>query len=394
MYNKKLYDILKIAKTNVPFYSQLEGINETDLSTFPIIDREMILDNPYGFINEKYTMFDIKQMLCFRTSGTSAGHPLEIYWKQDDYIRSSYCIWKLRSEWYDIHINDKYVCFHTYLYTWNKASEDEQLYLTSKNHLSLNVSNLTEAKIGIFCSVIEKYKPTWIQFIPSIALKFVDYMKKHNIKAFQSVKYIEYNGETLMDSTRQYVDNFFGVKSANLYGSMEVNAIAYECPHHNMVIVEKNVLVDDRCGKILVTSLQNTVFPLIRYDLGDQVEMQSAECHCGGNMVISKIYGRTTSSIQIGETTLTEAFAAYCMDIINGKLCNVIQQYQFFRSNDCWKLKIYVLPKFKGWYNEIIHQTMTTLEYYKIFMNIEHLEITYQPIFNSKKKSTIFDFGL
>ena len=133
MYNNKIYSILRYAKTNVPFYAQMKEIDDTNLSTFPIVNRDLILRDPQAFISSEYTKFDIKQMLCFRTSGTSTGHPLEIYWKQEDYIRSSYYIWKLRNEWYDIRISDKYVCFHTYLYSGNKALTNEDFCFTSRN---------------------------------------------------------------------------------------------------------------------------------------------------------------------------------------------------------------------------------------------------------------------
>ena len=218
-------------------------------------------------------------------------------------------------------------------------------------------------------------------------------MKKHNIKAFPSVRYIEYNGETLMDSVRHYIDDFFRVKSANLYGSMEVNAIAYECPHHNMIILDNNVLLDNHCGTVLVTSLQNTVSPLIRYDLGDRIELNSARCQCGGDKMISKVYGRSTSSIQIGDTVLTEAFVGYCIDVINGRLCNIIQQYQFFWSDSCWKLKVYVLPKFKGWHEEIKRVIVENMKNNGVSLAEDRVQIIYEPIFSPGKKFLIFDFG-
>ena len=392
-HDEKLKNILTIAKTYVPYYIPLENIDETNLNTFPIITREKILEKKTVFISNKYTMYDVKQMLCFRTSGTSTSQPLEFYWKQEDYLRSSYCIWKLRKKWYNININDKYVCFHTDTYSWNKAYSEEQPYIITQNNLSLNVRNLNEDKLKKFCLIIEKYKPRWIQFIPSIALKFVEYMTKNHIKPFKSVEYIEYNGETLMNSTRKNIDEFFGVKSANLYGSMEVNAIAYECPHHNMIVIKDNVFIEANFGKIFVTSLQNTVFPFIRYDLGDQIEMLPATCRCGdGNEIISKIYGRTTSTIQIEKFSLTEAFAAYCIDIINGRLCNIIQQYQFIKLNGCWCLQLYVLPKFLGWEEAIIQTTLEILKNKKIYLNKQNIIIVYKPIFNSNKKATIFNF--
>ena len=135
MHNDKLHYALKSAKLNVPFYAHKDEISETDLSSFPIIDKNMLLNKPHDFISSAYTKFDIKQMLCLRTSGTSTGHPLEIYWNQNDYIRSSICIWKLRRKWYNIRVDDRYVCFHTFFYSWNRASDKEKAVITSKNNL-------------------------------------------------------------------------------------------------------------------------------------------------------------------------------------------------------------------------------------------------------------------
>ncbi len=42
----------------------------------------------------------------------------------------------------------------------------------------------------------------------------------------------------------------------------------------------------------VLTNLANTVQPLIRYDLGDQVTMQTERCMCGSPLPVIEVQGR------------------------------------------------------------------------------------------------------
>lgn len=388
----KIRSLLEIAIKKVPYYSYLQSYDEYyELTKFPVITRDILSNENVNFINSDY-IHDLKQMICLRTSGTSTGHPMEIYWKSDDYIKSSKSIWKYRKKWYDISPFDTYICFHTYMYYGNRV-EKNQLYFYHKNYLSLNAHELDDNRLRDYCNLIKKYKPKWIQFIPNIALKFVTYMEKNNINPFESVEYIEYNGETLSDAIRQRVDNFFNVKSANLYGSIETNSIAYECPHHNIVFMNENIWVESINGKIYITNLHNTVMPLIRYDLGDRIELIPNKCSCSNSpFSITKIYGRNTDGIRIGNTFVTESLAGYCIDYANGNLCNSIQQYQFIRKNNMWNLVLYIAPKFNGWQETIKSEIIAIMKIQKIYIKRENIIFVNHEIPYANKKFNVFNY--
>lgn len=390
----RLKNILNIARKNVPYYKYMSSIHERDckLDDFPILNRSVLSQESFRFLNAEYSMYDVKYMVCQRTSGTSTGYPLNIYWKNEDYIRSSYYIWKYRKKWYDINPMDKYVCFHTYSYLRNRAEKSKDI-IYGTNYISLNICDVTDDVLAYYCMIIDQYKPKWIQFIPHIALMLVNYMKKNDIEPVSTLKYIEYNGETLSDSIREQVDGFFNIQSANLYGSIETNAIAFECPHRNMVIISDNVYVESVGNKSYVTNLHNTVMPLIRYDLEDEVLITKKGCNCSkGDFVISKIFGRKTNEIQIGSYYVTEAKAGYCVDLINGNLCNCIQQFQFIKdvSAGSWMLLFYILPKFNGWKDAIISETNKIFNLHHISISKENILFTNREINVNGKKFSVF----
>ena len=129
---------------------------------------------------------------------------------------------------------------------------------------------------------------------PSLILKMIDVFENYNLKPFPTLKYIELNGEVVTEFAKKRIKSFFNIPIANMYGANEVNGIALECPNGHMHILEQNVFVDIRKDNhnnntILVTSLKNTVTPIINYDLGDLVELDYIDCKCGERGRIVKI---------------------------------------------------------------------------------------------------------
>ena len=111
-------------------------------------------------------------------------------------------------------------------------------------------------------------------------------------------------GETLSPAVRAHIERALGAVVRNSYGASEFLSMGWECAHGQMhlnadwVILEP---VDEHhrpvpaghaaCG-VLLTNLANTVQPLIRYDLGDQVTLQAGRCGCGSPLPVMVVRGR------------------------------------------------------------------------------------------------------
>ena len=105
------------------------------------------------------------------------------------------------------------------------------------------ISILDDRKEQIYEDILS-YDPEWMIVQPSIALLLVDLAKKYN-RTPENLRYIEFTGEYLEPKVRRRVETVFDCRTANQYGTKEVNSIAYECPEGNLHILSQNVYVEN-----------------------------------------------------------------------------------------------------------------------------------------------------
>ncbi len=118
-----------------------------------------------------------------------------------------------------------------------------------------------------------------------------------------SLRCIFTGGEVLEDSIRERARHLLGVEIRDNYGSTE-GFIAWQCPagsyhinaeHMAVEIVDENGshVAPGQMGRILVTTLENRLMPLIRYEIGDYAIASNAVCSCGRTLpVMGKVIGR------------------------------------------------------------------------------------------------------
>jgi phenylacetate-CoA ligase len=120
------------------------------------------------------------------------------------------------------------------------------------------------------------------------------------------------SAQTLPDSSRRLIEDAFGCRVFDKYGSREFSGIAYECDAHNgHHVVAEGYIVEilrdgvpvapGEVGEIVITDLNNTCLPFIRYRLGDlgTAVDPSFACSCGrGLPLVGNIEGRVQSIIQ------------------------------------------------------------------------------------------------
>ena len=118
-----------------------------------------------------------------------------------------------------------------------------------------------------------------------------------------SLRRVFSGSEVLDDSVRGRVRDVFGVDVSDNYGSSEA-FLAWQCPAGSYHVNSEHVLleiVDDagrpvapgRLGRVLVTTLENFLMPLVRYEIGDHAVAADGECACGRTLpLIGRVVGR------------------------------------------------------------------------------------------------------
>jgi phenylacetate-CoA ligase len=119
-------------------------------------------------------------------------------------------------------------------------------------------------------------------------------------------------GMELADQNRSLIERAFGRRINNIYAAVEVGPIAWECPAatgplHLNDDVQITEFVDDEgrpvpegeAGEVVVTQLNCTAQPLLRYRMGDIACVLPETCVCGRNLTrLRHVYGRSTHVIR------------------------------------------------------------------------------------------------
>ncbi len=118
-------------------------------------------------------------------------------------------------------------------------------------------------------------------------------------------------GEAFSPALRRFVQSAFGCPVADSYGASEFLSLASECRlgglhlNSDWAILES---VDERGRALppgvagattLLTNLANHVQPLIRYDLGDRVTLDSQVCPCGSHLPRIDVQGRVDDTLRL-----------------------------------------------------------------------------------------------
>jgi len=179
------------------------------------------------------------------------------------------------------------------------------------------------------------YKANAIITIPSVLLSIAEYVETHNIDLV--IKKVSTGGEHLFKEAKDYLHKVLGVEkfASTGYTTNETGAIGYQCEymsggeHHvhedlhyvEILDIETNeTITDSTIGKIVVTNLQRTLMPTIRYEVGDVGRWVEKECQCGRKTRILELLGRNDDIVIIGGGNITPdviSSAIYKFDILS-----------------------------------------------------------------------------
>jgi len=162
--------------------------------------------------------------------------------------------------------------------------------------------------LDALCAELDAFGPTVLATYPSAAVMLAQARHAGRLKA--SPREIWTGGERLSLAARAFVHRSFGCPIANSYGCSEFLSLAFECRLGVMHLNSDWAILEPVDGQgravppgepgvtTLLTNLANTVQPLIRYDLGDQVSLLG-ECACGSHLPAIEVGGRDDDMLRL-----------------------------------------------------------------------------------------------
>ena len=368
----KLEQMLKYVSEHNDFYKKRikeYGIsNPLDITQWPVLTRKELQENRYNMFSDGYESKYFFQQLHRQTSSGSSGIPINVYWDFNNLYASNLSLWRKRKKYYSIKPNDKYVIFNLFFFD-SDITQEESLYYDKSipNVMLVNISLVHKNdKYTELLDIIEKYQPIWLYIQPYILSRIIDAYQENNMSPPNTIKYIELYGEMVPPSLIERASSIFKVPIANMYGSEEMNGIAYECQNNHLHVLEDNVLVE--ClynenvvsfgeGESIITNLNNYAMPLIRYNQGDIISISKLKKICNydkNTVVINSIKGRKYDEIELKNgyvinTFLLQEIIAEVNNQCNDLIC--AYRYIYIKSENI--LKCIISVKNNNWYNSV-----------------------------------------
>lgn len=143
-----------------------------------------------------------------------------------------------------------------------------------------------------------RFAPAYLYGYPSVISEMVEHWQMHDIPR-PAIKGVVLTAERVPPSLVQDISEVLRCSVIREYGCSECDIIAFDCPAGRYHVASDHVIVESvdeegGVGDALVTDLDNTLTPLIRYRLGDRIRLATESCPCGRTSpVIATIEGRT-----------------------------------------------------------------------------------------------------
>ena len=248
---------------------------------------------------------------------------------------------------------------------WSKPSSKLKDILF--NHYKYPAYKLTEKKEFLhLVAQIKKEKYQCIEGYTTAIYLLADYIAQNNIEMAQCQMVLT-TAETLQDFQRGVIRENLG-PIYDFYGCSEIEGIANECRFcGNYHVMDPRVIVElddqavnlDGSRPIIVTELDNTVMPFIRYRIGD-LAIPAHNIDCPVNFTaLTSISGRTSDIIAVpggGNLVVASFFGAALLK----KLEKKITQYQVEKiSPDKIILNLAVSNQYKKADETLINQYLS-----------------------------------
>jgi phenylacetate-CoA ligase len=155
---------------------------------------------------------------------------------------------------------------------------------------------------------LEQFAPVYIDSYPSAIFALAQHSDARANPSRVHPRAIVTSSETLLEHQRRTIEQAFGCRVHDQYGSAEMVVFASECErgtlhlHPEYGITEvlshgKDALVGEP-GELICTGFQNWAMPLIRYEIGDTAIRNDMTCSCGRHFPSLKtVLGRIDDTI-------------------------------------------------------------------------------------------------
>jgi phenylacetate-CoA ligase len=314
----KLQKTVTYAYKYTSYYQQLfdrVGFRPDDLChdpdsfrKIPFLTKDLIRENFDALLTTEPCR---RAQLSQVTTSGSTGHPL-VFMQDRDYRDGVTADIQRHLGWAGWTLGQP----HAYIWGANFEVSTQQALRTrlldwTWNRFLINAFLLTDEFLATFTDQVRRRQTKLLFGYASSLYRFAQFVREKGDAAL-AFDGIFSSAEVLLPTVRQYVEETFGCKLFDRYGSKELGGIACECPAHTgLHISAENNYVEildpegqpvrpGQRGDIVVTNLNNLGMPFIRYYTGDVGAWYAdGPCPCGrAALMLAPVQGRIVDTFK------------------------------------------------------------------------------------------------
>lgn len=370
---QKLQSLVEYANQYVPYYQRLFkdiGFEPNDLKSdpdcfrqIPTVDKAYIRNHREDFIT---TDPDRRKTMRIHSTSGSTGHPF-IFWEDNhyrDYVRAGILRHLTWAGW-------EFGAPYAYLWGLPLNPSFKQKVWSTLMNVALNrfVSDayvLSRESMRHFAKQIRRRKPKWLIGYPSSIVHFARFVQEEGLGDIQFLAVFS-TAEVLYPYQRKVIEQVFGCRVFNRYASLEAGGLACECQSHTaMHISVENCVVEildgdkpakrGEPGQMVITNLNNSSFPFIRYRLGDVACLSQLDsCSCGRqHPMLEKVEGRQVDMFKTKDgRTVWGDFQSNVFEVEGIKQFQIVQ-----KSLDLMLVRLVIEESFQRSHLDVIERTV------------------------------------
>lgn len=193
--------------------------------------------------------------------------------------------------------------------------------------------HMRDENLPAYVSELNHRQPPWIQGYPSLLALLAGFIVTSNHRLDYQPKMITTGAETLLPQQRSLIEKAFDAPCRQHYGTTEAVANISECPNGYLHVDEDFGLVEflpvgDGVYRMVATGYANKAFPLLRYEIGDNVVLPASpiRCNCGHpGQIVESIDGRIEDYVISATGSRVGRLDHILKDFVNIRECQIVQ---------------------------------------------------------------------
>lgn len=226
---------------------------------------------------------------------------------------------------------DKLMVFYPANSYFTNEYEKSNYYLMFMNVYFLAFSQVDKEKTIEFVNSINTNRPDFVVIFPFVLLQLCVNIKRFNLPLTHFPRNINLSGEFLLNCSLNFCKSvFIGSNIENTYGAVEFGEIAHQVPgnKNEFEVFNQFCYLENYEDKIVVTSLINKTFPIIRYVMEDMGTIVNKN----GKQYITNLVGKNTNAIVINRRSFTSLDVDNLIDSVNisNNIISIVIEYDQF----------------------------------------------------------------